>query len=137
MPRNDPLAEFERLFSDDSADAIAKSDELSDHVISIMHLGLDTIEQLILHGDDSTKLNALVKIFPLATKVAERRTDAELNRVVETCRAMFLEMFPERAALESEYAEIEQEFEIPVFSAEVEQQAPIHAPMFPVAGPDT
>lgn len=126
---HDALAEFEALFDEDSADAIAESDQATERIISIMNLGMDVIEDIIMNGEPNAQIAALTKIFPLAVKVAERRTDAELNRVVKTCQAMFLEIFPNRVNVEEQFAEIEAEFDIPDFSASVEdEQAPVHQP---------
>ena len=128
----DALAEFEALFNDEAADELAKSDRATDRLVDLLELSVDAVEHMILHGEPTAKLNAIAKILPLATKVAEKRQNAEMDRVIQTARAMFLEMFPERAAIEELNEEIDAEFEIPVFEElDDPDVAPVHDPGLP------
>lgn len=98
---SDALDRFEQLFTtDDAAELLATSDELSDRLVDIVEMGLDVIEQILVDGQDDTRIAALQKILPLATKVAERRGDAALKHLHSTMRDMMYEVFPDRTALE-------------------------------------
>lgn len=90
---------FEALFTDETAELLSTSDALSDRLVEIVELGLDTIEAMIVDGDDQLQIAALQKILPLATKVAEKRQDASTANMLEVMRQMMMEVFPDRESL--------------------------------------
>jgi hypothetical protein len=94
---------FDALFDDEALDGLTQSDELSDRLAELVSDGLTLIEAMMVDGDDDFRLTAILKILPLAVRVLDKRQNATQDRIAQTMRAMFTEIFPDRLAVEQTF----------------------------------